>query len=119
MFISIGPECDVQFNIKSLNINGSRPTLFFDWLITDMLSVNKIISTSNINEILYPENIIHKKNKIIINSLSLFESLHDIHIKEKLDSSDINNFIENLHLRHIIVIFHVSIIYCMIFIFPK
>ena len=35
MFISIGASCDVKFSIDK--VNGPKATLFFDWLITDMV----------------------------------------------------------------------------------
>ena len=104
MLISIGATCDVKYNIDKFN--GSKETFFFDWLITDMGSVNKIIGTDKIDSILFFENIIehpkHPKHctnsRIIIKSLSLFVSIHDIPFS--YDSSDINNFIKKYKRRY-------------------
>lgn len=105
MFISIGVCCNVKYNIDKFI--GSQPTLFFDWLMTDMASVNKILGTDNIDNILFFENIIdhpkkknvfNKNSRIIIKSLSFCESIHDVPIP--YDSSHINNFIEKYKRRY-------------------
>ena len=103
-FISIGKACDVKYNID--DFAGSKETFFFDWLMTDMASVNKIVGTDKIDSILFFENIIqnpkdpikHGKSSIIIKSLSFCESIHDIPVS--YDSSDINNFIEKYKRRY-------------------
>ena len=104
MFISIGTACDVKYNIDKFTV--SKPTFFFDWLMTDMASVNKILGTDNIESILFFENIIQnpknpikgKKSRIITKSLSFCESIHDIPVS--YDSSHINNFIEKYKRRY-------------------
>lgn len=104
MFISIGQACDVKYNIDKFT--GSKETLFFDWLMTDMVSVNEVLCTENIDDILYFENIIQNpknnrhenKSRIIIKSLSYCESIHDIPIS--YNSSHINNFIEKYKRRY-------------------
>ena len=75
-FISIGQACDVKYNIDKFT--GSKETLFFDWLMTDMASVNKILGTDKIDSILFFENIIQdpknpikgKKSRIITKSIT-------------------------------------------------
>ena len=104
MFISIGKGCVVKYNIDKFT--GSKETFFFDWITTDMASVNKILSTDKIDSILFMKNIIqdpkkstHGENsRIIIKSLSLCKSIHDIPVS--YDSSHINNFIEKYKRRY-------------------
>ena len=104
MFISIGRVCDVKYNIDKFI--GPKKTFFFDWLMTDMNSVNKILSVDNIDNILFFKNIIqnpkkpiHKENsRIIIKSLSFCESIHDIPIS--YNDSHINKFIEKYKRRY-------------------
>ena len=105
MFISIGTACDVNYNIDKFTV--SKPTFFFDWLMTDMDSVNKILGTDKIDSILFLENIIQDpkkpapnvaKSRIIIKSLSFCVSIHDIPVS--YDSSHINNFIEKYKRRY-------------------
>ena len=40
IFISIGKKCGVRYNIEKFI--GKKETHFFDWLITDMKTVNTI-----------------------------------------------------------------------------
>ena len=93
MFISIGAACDVKYNIDKCT--GSKHTLFFDWLMVDMASVNKIIGANNIDDILFFENIIqdpkHEKTRILIKSLSYCVSLHDGPVN---NSGHVNNYIQ-------------------------
>ena len=95
MFISIGYKCDVKYNIDKFI--GEKPTFFFDWLMTDMRSVNTILGSNNIDNILNFENIIqnpknprHGNNSVMnIKSLSFCQSLHDVpfkYIKSDLSS---------------------------------
>jgi len=104
MFISIGSECDVKFNIDKYT--GSKPTFFFDWLKTDMASVNKIMGTENIEEILFFDNIIKspiyadrkETTTLILKSLSKCESMHDV--PYTYNDSDIYEFIEKYKRRY-------------------
>ena len=104
MFISIGYKCDVKYNIDKFI--GKKPTFFFDWLMTDMPSVNTILGPNNIDSILNFENIIqnpknprHANNSVMnIKSLSFCQSLHDVPFK--YIKSDINNFIEKYKRRY-------------------
>jgi len=71
-----------------------------------MASVNNILGTDKIDSILFFENIvqnpknpIHGKNsRIIMQSLSFCQSIHDIPVSH--DSSHINNFIEKYKITH-------------------
>lgn len=104
MFISIGASCDVKFFIDK--VNGPKATLFFDWLITDMASVNAILGTNDINSILFVDNIMKNPNipsygstaRIVIKSLSLCESIHDVPVACK--SFHISEFIETYKRRY-------------------
>ena len=81
--VSIGSECDVKYQInKYLNIN--KETDFFDWLITDMVSVCDILS-KDINTILTFPNIklIGYKNRnaiVQLKNCNKIISMHDIPI---------------------------------------
>lgn len=104
MFISIGTACDVKYNIDKFT--GSKETLFFDWLMTDMNSVNTILGIDKIDNILFFENIIrnqknptiHRNSIINIKSLSYCESIHDVPIV--YNSSHINKFIVKYKRRY-------------------
>ena len=71
-----------------------------------MASVNKILGTDSIDNILFFENIIqnpnipihHDKTRIIIKSFPLCESIHDVPLS--YSKSDINNFIEKYKRRY-------------------
>jgi hypothetical protein len=97
-YISIGNACSVKYNIDKYK--GKCETLFFDWLITSMNSVIDILSSSNINTILYFDNIVrdinnpyHNKNsRIIIKSLDFCCSIHDF--PAYYSDNDIINFID-------------------------
>jgi hypothetical protein len=103
MYISIGTACDVKYNIDKYI--GSKHTLFFDWLMADMTSVNKVIGCENIDKILFFENIIQNienpihsnHSRIDIKSLSFCQSIHDIPIV--YNSSHINDFISKYKRR--------------------
>jgi hypothetical protein len=103
--ISIGIACDVKYQIDK--IFGSKETLFFDWLMTDMESVNNILSYhNNINDLLFYNNVIQNPNipthnthaRIIIKSLSMCESIHDI-FSNKVNKKSINEFIDKYKRR--------------------
>lgn len=104
MFISIGNACDVKYNID--NFTGCKETYFFDWLLTDMGSVNQILGTTNIDNILFFTNVIdnpkiptHGSNsRIMIKSLSYCESIHDIPFS--YNYSHIHDFIEKYKRRY-------------------
>ena len=104
MFISIGNACDVKYNIDKFT--GSKETLFFDWLMTDMNYVNTILGIDKIDNILFFENIIqnqqnptiHNNSIINIKSLSYCESIHDVPIV--YNSSHINKFIVKYKRRY-------------------
>ena len=104
MYISIGHGCNVKQQINT--IKGSKETLFFDWLMTDMKSVNQILSYyQNIDELLYFDNIIqcdkhpyHQNNsRMLIKSLSHCVSIHDIN--KEYNEKDIEDFIDKYKRR--------------------
>ena len=85
-YISIGHRCYVKYNIDKYK--GKCETLFFDWLMTSMKSVIEILGCHDINNILYFDNIIRdikypfniedKNARVIIKSLDLCVSVHDL-----------------------------------------
>jgi len=99
MFISIGAACDVKYNIDKFS--DAKHTLFFDWLMVDMASVNKIIGSNNIDDILFFENIIQdpkqENAKILIKSLSYCVSIHDGPVD---NPGHVNNYIEKYKRRY-------------------
>ena len=104
VYISIGQACDAKYNIDKYT--GSKATMFFDWLMTDIASVNKILSVNNINEIINIKNTIqdpnnpqHGKNAcIIIKTLSFCKSIHDIPIN--FNSLHIKKFVKKYKRRY-------------------
>jgi hypothetical protein len=102
-YISIGSACSVKYNIDKYR--HKNKTLFFDWLMTDMNSVIKILECNNINDILYFDNIsrdvdcpyFFNNSKIVIKSLPYCVSIHDLPIK--YTDNDILNFIEKYRRR--------------------
>lgn len=103
MFISIGPACNVKYNIRKYK--KSDQTLFFDWLGANMSSVNKIMGVKDINDILFFKNIVHhkenhnKKNSTFyIKSLNYCVSIHDIPLL--FNSSHIIEFIKKYKKRY-------------------
>ena len=104
IYISIGNGCSVKYQInKNKHV---LHTLFFDWLITSMKSVIEILNCDDINNILYFNNIIRDTNnpfigttnsRIIIKSLDLCVSIHDI--SYDFTDNDIYNFINKYKRR--------------------
>jgi hypothetical protein len=88
IFISIGPACNVKYQIDENQ--GNKETLFFDWLMVDMLSVITIFNNyDQFDCIINPNTIIKDISNAIIgnNSRILFSSLpncisiHDLPIE--------------------------------------
>ena len=121
LFISIGKTCCVKYQIDKYF--GSKETLFFDWIQTDIDTVNSILGCWDSNKLQTKKNIekiINIKyvsqmppqinsqvdpllkskqivsNRIFLNSLSYFMSIHDI---IKYDKANIINFIEKYKRR--------------------
>ena len=102
-YISIGSSCSVKYNIYKYRDKGE--TLFFDWLVTSMKSIIDILGCDDINNILYFDNIIRDINepysgensKIIIKSLDLCFSIHDLPIN--YTDNDILDFIDKYKRR--------------------
>jgi len=95
VFISIGDSCNVK---KQIDINIlPAATLFFDWLLTDMDSVNKVLDCNDISDILYYDNIIDlndpkiqvpTKHSVKIKSLSKCISIHDLPYNPSVKDTD-------------------------------
>jgi hypothetical protein len=110
LFISIGQNCSVKFNIDKYI--KSKETLFFDWLMVDMNSVNKIFEVDNVDNIDNIDNILNSENiiqnpkrphfgnnsSIIIKSLSYCESIHDLPIT--FNKTHINDFVTKYKRRY-------------------
>ena len=105
-FLSIGYNCCVKFQINKHK--GSKETLFFDWLGTDMNSVISILETTDINNILFFDNIFRDSTKpnskygkyarVTIKSLSRCVFIHDLPVNMK--NKDVYDFIEKYKRRH-------------------
>ena len=86
IFISIGRKCGVRYNIEKFI--GKKETHFFDWLITDMKSVNTIFKTKDINNLIdlskikkdekNPFGFTNNTYRYHFTSFSHCESLHDV-----------------------------------------
>jgi len=102
--ISIGKACNVKYQIDK-HI-GKRETLFFDWLMTDIASVIKLLKCESINDILNIDSIkvdpvtpiIDFNSRILITSLPNCISIHDIPIN--LSNKDIIVFIDKYKRRY-------------------
>ena len=97
-FISLGSNCSIKYNLD-LHI-GKEQTLFFDWLITDMKSVNQLLSCTNIDEIININSIERiggnsNKNfsKVSITNLSKCISMHDLSLR--YDNNEAIDFINS------------------------
>jgi hypothetical protein len=105
-FISIGKKCGVKWNINK-HIE-KKETQLFDWLITDMNSVNKIINTQNINTLINKDTVkrsktnpfgITKQNaRYYVTTLSKCESLHDV--SSNHTNKQVNELIKRLIRRY-------------------
>lgn len=86
IFISIGKKCGIRHNIQKFI--GAKETHFFDWLITDMKSVNSIFNTKDINDLINiskikkdeknPFGFTNDTYRYHFTSFSHCESLHDV-----------------------------------------
>lgn len=102
-YISIGNACSVKYNIDKYR--GKSETLFFDWLMTSMDSVIEILNCNNINNILYPDNIVRDLNtphhcdnsRIVIKSLNFCVSIHDL--SKNYTDNDVLDFIDKYSRR--------------------
>lgn len=104
VYISIGSACNVKYQINKHKHIHKSETLFFDWLMTSMISVIEILSCDNIDNILFFDNIIIDSSKtknantrVIIKSLNHCVSIHDI-INDFSDEA-ILNFIDKYKRR--------------------
>jgi hypothetical protein len=102
--ISIGTSCNVKYQIEK-HI-GNSETLFFDWLITDIVSVNELLRCKSIDDILNVDSIkvdpdtpiVESNSKILITSLHNCISIHDVPIDPS--DKDISDFIDKYKRRY-------------------
>ena len=106
-FISLGNNCSIKYNLDLYM--GKKETLFFDWIITDFITVNQILSCKNIDDIINHNNIkrvggnSHKKtSKVSITSVNKCLSIHDLPLK--YNKEDINDFIKKYKRRYFKII---------------
>lgn len=106
-FISLGSNCSIKYNLD-LHI-GKEQTLFFDWLITDMKSVNQLLSCTNIDEIININSIERiggnsNKNlsKVNITTLSKCISMHDLSLR--YDNNEAIDFVNKYKQRYFRII---------------
>ena len=112
VYISIGAACNVTYQIGKHRHRGE--TLFFDWLITSMLSVIEILGCNNIDRILYSENIVRDANtplhkgmsRTIIKSLDSCISIHDI--SSSFSDEDRQDFINKYKRRYYRIIQYIK-----------
>lgn len=102
--ISIGTACNVKYQIDKYF--GKFETLFFDWLMADIKSVNELLRCKSIDDILNVNSIIvdpvtpivGSNSRILITSLSNCISIHDIPVKPS--DKDIIDFIDKYKRRY-------------------
>ena len=100
-FISIGDSCNIKHQIDTNH--SKEETLFFDWLMSDMDSVNIILKNyENINDIININKLTietknRSKTKIYFNYLPRMISLHDVKINYK--EKDLHEFINKYKRR--------------------
>lgn len=100
-FISIGDSCNIKHQIDTNHIK--EETLFFDWLMSDMDSVNIILKNhNNIDDIININKLTIKtknrsKSKIYFNFLPRMISMHDVKINYNQD--DLKEFINKYKRR--------------------
>lgn len=107
IFISIGKKCGVRHNIEKFI--GKKETHFFDWLITDMKTVNTIFETKDINNLINltkikkdeknPYGFTKNNYRYHFTSLSHCESLHDVPSKsgKKQEIALVERYIRRYH----------------------
>lgn len=102
-FVSLGSSCVIKYNLDLYF--EKEPTLFFDWLITDMTTVNEIFNCRDINELINENSIkriggdsYKNQSKVSITSLPKCVSIHDLPLK--YTDVDISNFVEKYKRRY-------------------
>ena len=106
IYLSIGERCCVKHQIDK--DKGSKETHFFDWLGTDMNSVNKILSSKRIEEILHVDHVYRdpinpnspdgRYAKVSLQSLTQCIFIHDLPVHMK--DHDVREMIEKYKRRH-------------------
>ena len=102
-FISIGRNCSVAYCIN--RFIKRKETNFFDWLMTDMETVNKLLSPASIDTLISKDHLIIDNNyrcgrnvKVTVNSLSHMVSIHDL--PSRHTDKDIENFLKKYKRRY-------------------
>jgi hypothetical protein len=108
VFVSIGRRCDIHYNIEKF-IKKKEPTIFFDWLRSDLICVNHLLKVKDISkELLFRENLIIYDHDIYnsgveFNNFKRFNhvllSHHDLPIASKLTENDIRMFLDKYKRR--------------------
>ena len=107
-FISIGTACNVKHQIDQHF--GKLETLFFDWLMVDIMSVITLLKCKSIEDILNIDtikvdpitSITETNSRVIITSLSNCVSIHDVPINPT--DEDINDFIDKYKRRYMRIV---------------
>ncbi len=77
IFISLGNACNVKYQIDTCI--GKKETLFFDWLMTDIPSIIRILKHyNNIHDIMREETLDITEKWVDIKGLSWCRFIHDI-----------------------------------------
>jgi hypothetical protein len=103
-FISLGPACNVKWAIDTFI--GSKETLFFDWMMTNLKSVTQIIGCEDITKVISYETVTQNPDKphhsghacMLINSVDYCESIHDV--PSNFSDNDIEDFIAKYRRRY-------------------
>ena len=106
-FISLGNNCSIKYNLD-IHI-GKGETLFFDWLLTDMNSVNKLLSCINIDEVININSInriggnsYKNLSKVSFTTLNKCISMHDLPLK--YDNNEVSDFVKKYKQRYFRII---------------
>lgn len=106
--ISIGTACNVKHQIDEHF--GKLKTLFFDWLMVDIMSVIDLLKCKSIEDILNIDTvkvdpvtpIVQNNSRVLITSLPCCISIHDVPINPT--DNDINDFIDKYKRRYMRII---------------
>ena len=97
-----GPACAVAYCIKNFYYNNNYQTNFFDNLEISLISVNEILQTNNITDILTTNNLIvlnkDNKNSVYFNNFNKLISHHDL--VKNYNNEDYNDVINKYKRRY-------------------
>jgi hypothetical protein len=104
IYISLGAACNTIYQISIHK--SKKETLFFDWLMTDLISVINVLKCDNIDTILNYNSIcvdinnpiVDNHSRILIKSLPSCVSIHDVNTN--VTDKEIFNFIEKYKRRY-------------------